>query len=270
MTRRIFLLPTLIVVGLACRSTPSMGPAAERGEPGPSDLSVCTKDTRRVPPTDEVDLEDFARRLHGTWELDPRTVQGVIIDAHADYYFDFTSISDVAAKGSAALFDHGILTDMDPQGVCELCNEEAAVGAYWDVEIRKEEDPRLLTLIMKGEYLGSFADFREGITATETMTFTRFGDRYLASYLVTPAGGQGMPDEVWERIGLTGDYFTFVFCGRRSIDRYRKVSAERPRVGGLDLKNAWVEKKASGQLLNPSPLHPDTDHPERNRSRADR
>ena len=88
----------------------------------------------------------------------------------------------------------------------------------------------------------------------------RVADRYRrgrvflagdAAHASSPAGGQGVPDDVWERIGLTADTLTYVSCRGGYIDRFEKLANDRPLVDGVVLAEAWKRVKQDGSLLKP-------------------
>lgn len=221
-------------------------------EPGPSDLSICRSGPVTLTPAPSPDLGEFARRLHGTWALRTRTIQGLTIDTDSRFYFDLNldGMTPQEVTGTALMIDRGNLTVMDPLGACRACKADASLGALWQVRIRATDDGRV-ALQMAGDYLGSYGDFRRGVQATEETTFFRYGDHYVAGSLTSPAGGQGIPDDVWERVGLTRDTLTYVSCRGGYIDRFEKLSHDRPAVEGRSLPAAWAQVKRDGTLLNP-------------------
>ena len=193
---------------------------AEAAELGPSDLSVCGGGETRVTSPAAVSVQEFARRLHGTWELSPRTIQGVTIATDSRFYFDIDTISERQASGTALLIDRGNLAALDPLALCPECLADATLGALWDVRIEaKATGIPSISLSMAGEYKGSYGDFRQGVTATEQAEFYKEGDVYFAGDLTSPAGGADIPDDVWDRIGLTESVLTYVSCRGRFVDR---------------------------------------------------
>ena len=240
----------LVAAGLAL---PAAG-AAETGSPRHADLSVCRETGVTWPAGDEIDVRDFTNRLQGTWELHYRTIQGVTIDTDSYFYFDLQARDAQAAQGTALMLDRGNLGNMDPLAKCKACLADAAVGALWKVKIAREKDRPRVTLVMDGDYLGSYGEFVKGMRHTETTTFARYGDVYLAGKLTSPSGVEGGPDDVWDRISLTDDVLTYVSCRGGFIDRFVKRSSARPRVDGLDLEQTWARRKADGSLLRPVPV----------------
>lgn len=229
------------------------GGAQDVRDPGPTDLSVCSvKPT--VYPTENASVREFAARLHGTWLLNTRTIEGLTIDTDSRLYFDFDTVSDKEATGRALMLDKGNLSVLDPLNGCRACEADAAMGALWEVHVANVDDERIV-LKMAGDYLGSYGDFRKGVRATEAAAFVKNGTNYLSGHLVSPAGGQGMPDDVWDRIGLSGDTLTYISCTGGFVDRFEKLSSEKPDVDGLSLADAWVKAKKDGWLLKPPPVH---------------
>lgn len=263
------LLTALLVVGCGSLSSPG-APAASVDRATTSeapevvspealaaaDLSICRHRDRPLTASGSVDAEDFASRLTGTWELRTRTIQGLTIDTDSHFWFDLEpGTDDGRAEGVAMLVDYGNLSVLDPRSATDACPAHATVSAHWQVSVDEEADDHL-SLVMDGEYFGSYGDFLEGVHATESATFYRHDGRYLAGRLVSPAGGQGIPDDVWDRIALVDGVLTYVSCQGRFIDRYVKVSDEPPRIDGLTLSEAWERRKARGATLEPVPVVP--------------
>lgn len=229
-------------------------PAVEQDrDPGPADLSIC-KTKPAVYPTAEANIREFAELLNGTWLLNTRTIEGLTIETDSKFYFDLGTITDGEARGSALMLDKGNLKILDPLEGCKACEADAAMGALWQVQIKATEDRQIVLLSMAGDYLGSYGDFRKGVRATETAAFAKNNTSYLAGHLVSPAGGQGMPDDVWDRIGLTRDTLTYVSCTGGFVDRFEKLSNDKPIVDGLSLAETWRKAKKDGWLLKPPPV----------------
>jgi hypothetical protein len=206
-------------------------------------------------PDTEIDVRDFAARLHGTWELRTRTIQGLTIDTNSQFYFDIDSSSEADATGTAMMIDYGNLSVLDPLGLAAACRADATVAALWKVRITREGNSTVL-LAMDGQYFGSYGDFQKGVVATEKASFLRRQDEYLSGGVVSPAGGQGMPDDVWDRIGLSADTLTYVSCEGGFIDRYVKQSSSEPSVDGAPLQIAWEKRVKDGAVLLPIPVEP--------------
>jgi hypothetical protein len=225
-------------------------PAATNAD-GSADLSICGHDAA-LRPSDTIDLRQFAQRLHGTWLLRRRTIQGITIATDSKFYFDIDTIGDGQASGHALMLDRGNLSNMDPLERCKACLADATVGALWKVDIRTQADGKTVALTMDGDYLGSYGDFAKGLQATEKTVFMRQDGTYLAGNLFSPAGGQGLPDDMWDRISLTDDVLVYVSCRSRFVDRFVKLTSGKPLIDGLKLPEAWEVRKKDGSLLNPS------------------
>lgn len=232
---------------------PAAVPAIPAADPGPSDLSLCAKPKVPLVPEAEIDVRDFASRLHGTWELSTRTIQGLTIDTNSLFYFDIDQATEEGAAGTAMMIDYGNLSVLDPLGFSAACRADATVAALWKVRIAREPG-KTVSLIMDGQYFGSYGDFLKGITATEQTAFMRRADEYLSGGIVSPAGGQGMPDDVWDRVGLSLDTLTYVSCAGGFIDRYVKRASGEPRVDGMPLQVAWEKRVKEGSILVPIPV----------------
>ena len=216
-----------------------------------NDLSICSAKTAIPLPDAQIDLKQFVDALRGTWVLRRRTIQGVVIDTDSKYYFDIGEPRDNAASGSGMMIDLGNLSPLDPLHLCAACLADASVGAIWKVNIGTDASKRAVHLKMDGQYLGSYGDFRKGMTATEETRFYRYGSAFLAGQLLSPAGGQGVADDTWDRISLASGVLTYTSCKNGFIDRFVKVSDSKPLVKGLELGDAWRVIKDSGVLLNP-------------------
>ncbi len=220
---------------------------------GPSDLSLCGQPRSELPQGAEVQVAEFATRLHGSWRLASRTIRGLPIDARAKFYFDIEEITATGARGSAVLIDYGNLAVLDPLALTAECQADATVAALWEVEIQKQEGQKL-ALIMKGEYFGSYGDLRQGVTATEQSYFYRYADDYLSGRLSTPSGGAAFPDDVWDRVKFDAESLIYVSCKNGYMERYVKVADERPALDGLPLREAWQGRKKNGSLIVPVPV----------------
>lgn len=240
-------------VGLAACLASPVGAQSAAPDPGPSDLSVCD-DTPTVYSTAPASLTEFAERLQGTWTLRTRTIEGLTIETDSRFYFAFETVSDTEVAGRALMLDKGNLRILDPLEGCKACEADAALGALWDVRVVMDTNRERVSLTMAGDYLGSYGDFKKGVRATETATFVKNDGAYLAGHLVSPAGGQGIPDDVWDRIGLTNDTLVYVSCKGRFIDRFEKLSSDKPLIDGLSLVETWQKAKREGWLLNPPPV----------------
>ncbi len=221
-------------------------------EVGPTDLSLC-ETASHVAGNTTVDARDFARALHGTWFLKGRTIDGLLIPTNSYFYFDMNveAATGSEAQGSAMMLDAGNLDVLDPLTKTMECPKDASLGAFWKVKLRTGEQGREASLIMDGDYQGSYGEFQKGMAFTEVTSFVKRADAYLAGGLVTPAGGMGKQD-VWDRISLMGGELIYLSCKEAYIEQYVKVADDRPRVDGLALDDAWRGKKSRGEMMNPS------------------
>jgi hypothetical protein len=178
---------------------------------------------------------------------------GVQTEARATWYLDITSVTPELATGTALLLDYGVLTALDAAGTCEACREEAAVGAFWNLTIQRESED-VLSFLLDGHYYGSYGEFSldAGMAHKELALFRKNNDRYLSSHVTSPAGGAGVPEDVWNRIDLNPYDFTYVACGPKYFDQYVRVSDQRPAPDGLTLVEYWERRRSDDSLRNPS------------------
>jgi hypothetical protein len=241
---------------VAQTSEPAAAQESRYEDLGPSDLSICSR--KAAPgstPKSTPDLAEFARQLNGTWKLSNRTIRGLTIDTNTFFYFDLPSTSQAEVKGTAMLIDYGNLSVLDPMNFAAACLADATVEAMWDVQIGRKE-PASVSLVMNGEYFGSYGDFLKGIHATESSVFAQFGQGFLSGKLTTPGGGQGVEDDVWDRIGLSAGTLTYVSCTGGYVERYVKISDERPLIEGMSLRENWEKRKQDGSVVRPIPVVP--------------
>jgi hypothetical protein len=219
-----------------------------------NNLAVCAGKSPVPADDDPATVAQFANWIAGTWLLRTRTIQGVQVNTDSKYYIALDEITDKMATGWGLMIDKGNLHSMDYLRICPACLADASVGALWKVTITPDSGAHSIHLKMDGDYLGSYGDFRKGVQAVEQTHFHRYGDVFVAGQLKSPAGGQGLEDNTWDRVTLAGDAFTYMSCKNGFIDQFVKLSNGKPTVGGVRLQDAWPAIKASGVLLNPSPL----------------
>jgi hypothetical protein len=216
-----------------------------------NDLGICTGKVP-IPATDDpLTTSQFAEWIGGTWALRTRTIQGVTVDTDSKYYIDLDHISENIATGWAMMIDRGNLHALDYLRVCPACLADASVGALWKVTISPDAGGHSIHLKMDGDYLGSYGDFRRGVQAVEQTHFHRYGGVFVAGLLKSPAGGQGLEDDTWDRVTLTGSEFIYTSCKNGFVDRFVKLSGGRATLSGVRLPEAWETVKASGVLINP-------------------
>jgi hypothetical protein len=246
--------PIISVVAIYALSASSSVLAEDTRGLDQNNLAICSGKSP-IPATDDpITVKQFAGWLNGVWVLRTRTIQGVTVETDSKYYIDLDEIGETSAKGWAMMIDHGNLRSLDYRRVCAACLADASVGALWKVTITPDAAGHSVHLKMDGDYLGSYGDFRKGIQATEQTRFHLYGGVFLAGQLKSPAGGQGLEDDTWDRVTLTSDVFTYTSCKNGFIDRFVKLSDEQPNVSGRRLPDAWRAIKDSGILLNPHPL----------------
>src|SRR5512139_1949873 len=124
-------LSAVVAIGCNRASQTSVGaPVAASPEIGATDLSLC-KTATRVAGNTTVDARDFARALHGTWFLQGRTIDGLLIPTNSYFYFDMNVEAATAgeARGTAMMLDAGNLDVLDPLIKTMECPKDASLGA---------------------------------------------------------------------------------------------------------------------------------------------
>lgn len=254
-------------MGLGCASavksppptppaTKAAAPTTTKYEPSPAvgqtDLSMCHKPRPDYRDTTTVDVREFARRLHGTWRLNTRTIQGLTIPTNSTFYFDIDLARGTPTRvtGTAMMLDFGNLGVLDTRALTQECPKDARMSAFWDVTVELSRTEQRVSLKLDGEYIGSYGEFAKGMRATEAMAFLKKDDAYLSGGLATPNGGMG--EDVWDRISLMGGVLTYLSCANAYIERYIKQSDEQPQIDTLSLKEMWEQKKKTGELLDPT------------------
>lgn len=256
----------LVVIALGCRSAPQLSAPTASAAPNEAapfeplqqhaaDLAACSAHRPPIRAVDKIDVHDLARRLHGSWILDSRTIQGLVIDTNTVFKFDFEQVDAAAGKATALLIDEGNLSVQDPLRLSSACQADATVAALWSVQLRRDPAEKA-TLVMDGEYFGSYGEFLDGVRFTEQLEFVRQGTKYYSGKLVTPGGGFGVSDDLWDLVSLTENRLTYVSCKNRVVENYVKVDSGRPTVDGLSLRDAWEKRKRDGTVTVPIPVEP--------------
>lgn len=266
LTGRATVLGGLVLLVLSCRTTlerpapirnttPTVGAQREPLQQHAADLAVCNGDRGVIAGTEKIDIRDLANRLHGSWVLDERTIQGLVIDTNTVFKFDFDHIGRSAGEATALLIDQGNLSVQDPLRRSAACQADATVAALWKVSVRLERADKAL-LVMDGEYYGSYGEFLEGIRFREQLEFVKSGENYYSGKLVTPGGGFGIADDVWDLVSLTEHRLTYISCKNRVVENYVKVDTSKPTLDGRSLLAAWEQRKRDGTVTVPIPVEP--------------
>jgi hypothetical protein len=192
------------------------------------DLSACNEPAGPLPAVARADLARFARQLQGTWRLDNRTIHGISIDTsgrQARIFFDLEAVQNARAVGTALLLDQPGTT----------WNGQASKAAFWGVGIGQPDAARV-ALRMKGEALGSYSYAR--IRDIDEAPFVYFKKGYVSWDRTSSA-------PAWDKIVLLEGSLTYVSCSAGVVERYMKVSGDKPAIDGLSLQSFWTELKAN-------------------------
>lgn len=260
-------------------------PKTQTAKPAPSPaghLEACAKVPRagNAAPiaTTDASVAEFARLLHGTW-VRRLTIGGAPVETNSFWYFDMSRPE--TGQGEALMIDRvnqgwddlAPVTGPVPSGkeAAHAAGAEleapATTGAYWSVSIRPAPaDPAGkgrsgLTLALGGDYRGTGPEYpAEGLRFIETGTFYRNGGAYstLKPWRAPPLAGGTNAAESFTPVdsvvataatnGTARPTLTFVVCQDDIVDRYYKISSDKPAVEGKSLKAAWDSAVASGMF----------------------
>jgi hypothetical protein len=200
------------------------------------DLSACTASASTAPST-AASMPKFVRRMNGTWELRSRTVHGITVSSServARLYVDMNVPSAAQAAGAALLVDR-------PRAGSDLrpFTEGEGVAAFWAVDIGQKGRTRV-SLTMTGQAVGSHANSR--IRNIQDSRFFELKDVFVAVDRQAPASS------AWDKIVLTERSMTYVSCENGVVERYTKVSSQKPVIEGLSLERSWQRLKNSTRV----------------------
>jgi hypothetical protein len=207
-----------------------------------ADLSACDGETELVRAQTSVDRSLFATRLNGTWGLKSWTVYGVTdpeLPRSARLYFDVA-----AGKGSvegSALFIEG-----SPGGPLPASAESGAARtrAFWTIGIGVVEK-RFVSLVMKGDPRSSVTSANPRLS--EATRFSALDDVFVGIEAASSS-------PAWDRIVLSRGLLSYVSCKRGIVQRYTKISDERPLIEGMTLAAYWERLKGRRVAKAANPL----------------
>lgn len=196
-----------------------------------ADLTACNDPKARAVPDTVADFDKFTRRLNGTWKLRSRTEQGITVSTDARYtrlYFDLEP-SGGALRGAALLLDRA----NDPK-----LAQDASLAGFWRLEASRKGTGRIV-LSLAGESLGSYAHAR--VPKAARHEFFEQDNVFVTAFDGSaPAAG-------WDRIVVMDNSLTYVSCKDGVVERYVKVSGQKPAIEGASLKDYWQQLKAGGK-----------------------
>lgn len=192
------------------------------------DLSACSGAAQKPPTTVAADLTpaSFGQRLNGTWELRTRTAHGITVSSSsrmARLYFDMRVASEPGLTGAALLLDR-------QRAGHPLALPPDSVAAYWTVAVGGGQKGRV-SLRMVGEKVGSHAYAH--IRNIEDSRFFALKNVYVAIDAALPSA------PAWDKIVLTPQSMTYVSCELGVVERYTKVSGQKPAIEGLAVDAFW-------------------------------
>jgi hypothetical protein len=186
-------------------------------------------------PDTQADLGEFAAQLNGTWKVRSRTHQGISEEVQGRsrrLYFDL--VPDDAGRIAGA----ALLVDRPRQGAVPA--GDAAAG-FWQVALSRTGNGRI-ALALRGESLGGYAVVRA--SARQEHQFFALDGVFVSLF----DDAVQAPD--WDRIVVSDSTLTYVACGAGIVERYVKVSDQKPQVEGASLQDYWrklqSERKVAG------------------------
>jgi hypothetical protein len=196
-----------------------------------ADLSACAMNRPVVKPTAAADLSKFARRLNGAWELKMRTVQGITSDTRqlsSKLYFD------IAPGAGGSLAGNALLIEESKPDIISRASTKRNDGAqaFWDV-----------TVAQKGKMAVSFG-MTESNGSKAPPSITR-GVREAEFSELDSVFVSVDKSEAWDRVIVTDTALVYVSCQRGVIERYAKVSGQKPQIDGLPVKMYWQKRQAT-------------------------
>ena len=199
-----------------------------------ADLSACAAGNEQLPKTAIADVGKFSRRLTGSWELTSRTIHGITTDFRTGYtslYFDVASPGSNGQSGAALLVDR----------VPEFTQHGGAVSAFWKVGVSNVSNG-LVSLQMQR---------MPGSAPAYEIAPGNFFEFHNVFVRVAHAAGSGAA-ETSERLVLMENVLTRVSCSSGVVERYAKVSNEKPYVNGKSLADSWqlLKDRQSAALVS--------------------
>jgi hypothetical protein len=196
-----------------------------------ADLSACALAKPVVKPTAVADITKFARRLNGAWELKMRTVQGITSDTRqlsSKLYFDIAPGAGNSLAGNALLIEQ---TKPDLVSRVSTTRNDGA-QAFWDVTVAQKGKMALSFGMNQGSGSKEPAGVARGVKEAE---FSELDSVFVS----VDKGG------AWDRIIVSDTALVYVSCQRGVIERYAKVSGQKPQVDGLPVKMYWQKREAA-------------------------
>lgn len=199
-----------------------------------ADLTACTDPKARVASDADADLDKLTRRLHGTWKLRSRTEQGITVSTEGRYsrlFFDLES-NGGQVRGAALLLDK----DNEPKATSAAAS--ATVAGFWGLELQRKSRSRIV-LSLAGDSVGSYAHVR--VPKASKHEFFEQDNVFVSAYDESAATAG------WNRIVVMDNSLTYVSCKEGVVERYVKVSGQKPSVEGASLQDYWSKLKDGGK-----------------------
>jgi len=196
-----------------------------------ADLTACKDPAARVASDSPADLDKLVRRLRGTWKLRSRTEQGITVSNEARYsrlYFDLDTVGG-QVRGAALLLDRA----NEPQAA-----RASMVAGFWGVQLR-QKSPSRIQLSLSGEALGSYAHVRVPKVSSHEL--------FEQSNVFVTAFDANAPAAGWDRIVVMDNSLTYVSCKDGVVERYVRMSGQKPVIEGASLEDYFKQLKEGGK-----------------------
>lgn len=192
-----------------------------------ADLGACSDPAARVVPSSSADVAKFTNRLNGTWTLRSRTIQGIAVQTEtrtSKLYFDLDSANG-QVSGAALLLDG----NKD-----KTVKASDSFAGFWNLSASRQQNGRIV-LSMAGQSVGSYAHVRA--RESEQHEFFEQDNVFVSTF------GEGEMAGAWDRIVVMENSLTFISCTDGVVERFVKVSGQKPTVEGASIQKHWQDVK---------------------------
>ncbi len=177
------------------------------------------------------DVSNFVKWVQGSWEMTSRISNGKEANTEGMLFINLTK-KDNNYIGEQVATESGILDAFVSGGGDNLPYE---IASFFNLFISLS-DNNSIKFISKGEIMGSFGVFKNGVLSEQHYTFIRLGKSFVLQSKVFPVSGskeQQRETEVYDKIVLTEDKIIFSSTTLKLTDTYKKISSKANKIGGL-------------------------------------
>lgn len=210
-----------------------------------ADLGSCDEGSPQPVEGVVADASEFASRLNGTWELNLRTHNGLpdtLVSGATRLYIDMQATADAQIRGTALMInrDNGLAA----------AEPAADVAGFWTVAVDKAQQGTVEMTMS----LGAPDHFAEA--GLEPQIKHRFIED---KGIFVSVKDDERPADTWDRVVWMPNSVTYISCERGAIERYAKVSDQRPTIDGVSLGDYWqkievelAEKRTVAAVAEPA------------------